>query len=341
MPVLYLTTPQSTLRRQAGRLLVEADGLLRPIGPIAHVERVCVMGAVSITPPALNLLLGAGCTVVFLTRQGRLKGLLARPATGEARGRLAQAHAVTQPAQRLALAGATVSRKVRAMRALLAERHRRDPSEALRSARLRLDRAAHRLPRATSTAALRGLEGAATAAYYRALATCFTGPLAFSGRRSRRPPRDEANALLSFLYVLLVQEASDALAVHGLDPSLGFLHDYRAGRPSLACDLAEPFRPLGVDRLALHLLNRAELRPEHFGEARGGGVHLHPDALPTVITAWETWLQAPVPAYAAAALTPSGPDAAVPAGLRGLLHRHARAVRARLLASTDVDALLA
>lgn len=344
MPALYLSTPGSVLRRARGRLYVDLGGERHALGPLAHIERVCVMGAVTLTPPALNLLLGSGCTVVFLTRTGRLKGVLARPATGDTRGRLAHVYAAGRPELRLRLAADRVRRKTEAMRALLAERHRRTPTEALRKAVRRLDRYAAGVTAARTVESLRGLEGTATAVYYRAFAGLFTGPLAFPGRRSRRPPRDPVNALLSFLYVLLTAEAAEVLTVYGLDPALGFLHSYRAGRPSLACDLVEPFRPLAVDRLVLRLCNRHEVRAEHFAADGQGGVRLTPAGMPVVLSAWETLLQEQVPAYAAAALavSPDGPAGApVLTGLRGLLHAHGRDLRTTLLGAADLEAWFA
>jgi len=349
MPVLYLTTPGSTLLRHRGALLIEAGEDRRSLGPLVQIDRACVFGAVSITPSALNLLLGAGCTIAFFTQTGRLKGMLARPGTGDTRVRLAQGGAAGMQDLRVRLAAGVVHRKLRALHALLAERHRRAPDEALRRGCGRLAARLRRIGAGASLAELRGLEGAATAAYYQALAGCFTGAVGFAGTRSRRPPRDPANALLSFLYTLLTAEAADVLAAYGLDPALGFLHGYRAGRASLACDLVEPFRSLAADRLALRLFNRNELRPEHFSTAEQTGVRLTPDGLRLVLAAYETLMQEPAPAYVAAALGPddgADDDAAGPSlpgtlpGLRGMLHLHARRLRGTLLARVNVDDLM-
>ena len=105
--------------------------------------------------------------------------------------------------------------------------------------------------------------------------------------RSRRPPLDPVNALLSFLYTLLTHDCRSALEAVGLDPSAGFLHRDRPGRPSLALDLMEELRPVLADRLALSLINRRQLRERDFERRDGGAVLLGDDGRRTVLTAWQ------------------------------------------------------
>ena len=105
--------------------------------------------------------------------------------------------------------------------------------------------------------------------------------------RSRRPPLDAVNALLSFLYVLLTHECRSACEAVGLDPAVGFLHRDRPGRPSLALDLMEELRPVFADRLALALLNRKQIQAEDFDWRDGGGVFLNENGRKTVLTAWQ------------------------------------------------------
>lgn len=145
--------------------------------------------------------------------------------------------------------------------------------------------------------------------------------------RSKRPPRDPFNALLSFLYTLLTAEAADALAATGLDPALGFLHAYRAGRASLACDLIEPYRSLAVDRLVVKLFNNSELAAEDFEDDPAHGTRMREETLRRVIAAWEAHLTADAPAYVVEGLGGMAVDAVgdvQPSSLRALLHRDAR-----------------
>jgi CRISPR-associated protein Cas1 len=138
-------------------------------------------------------------------------------------------------------------------------------------------------------AGLRGLEGEAALAYFTvfgALVRADGAAFAFGGR-SRRPPLDRVNALLSFLYAMLGHDCRSALEAHGLDPQVGFLHADRPGRASLALDLMEELRPVLADRLALSLINRRQLEARDFVVEGPGGVRLTDDARKRVLTAWQ------------------------------------------------------
>jgi CRISPR-associated protein Cas1 len=127
------------------------------------------------------------------------------------------------------------------------------------------------LPEAGSREEIMGLEGAAARAYFQAWAVCVDPAFGFTGR-NRRPPLDVVNSALSFGYAILLSEAVSALVATGLDPAIGFLHSEHDGRPSLALDLVEEFRPLVVDQVVMEALRRRRLRPEHGrrDEDRGG-----------------------------------------------------------------------
>jgi CRISPR-associated protein Cas1 len=136
---------------------------------------------------------------------------------------------------------------------------------------------------------LRGAEGEAAFNYFSVFNHLIRSPdaaIRFRGR-SRRPPLDPVNALLSFLYTLLTHDCRSAAEGVGLDPAVGFLHRDRPGRPSLALDLMEELRPALADRLALSLLNRRQLRARDFETRDGGAVLLTDDARRTVLTAWQ------------------------------------------------------
>jgi CRISPR-associated protein Cas1 len=155
--------------------------------------------------------------------------------------------------------------------------------------------AAHLLPaleavqQATSLDRLRGLEGDAAHEYFATFNGLITNPsesFVFHGR-SRRPPQDSVNALLSFLYVMLTQDARAACEAAGLDPAVGFLHTDRPGRPSLALDLIEEFRAFIADRVALTVINRQQVRSEGFTRDEAGGVTMGDDTRKTVLTAYQ------------------------------------------------------
>ncbi|HEX4811525.1 MAG TPA: CRISPR-associated endonuclease Cas1, partial [Nonomuraea sp.] len=136
-----------------------------------------------------------------------------------------------------------------------------------------------------------GWEGQAARLYFQGLAAMLrtTPDFASFTVRTRRPPTDPVNALLSFLYGLTRTLVHGATEQVGLDPYLGFLHGLRPGKPALALDLMEEFRPIHADRLALNLLNRKQLRAEHFETMPGGAVQLTEDGRRTVLTEWQAW----------------------------------------------------
>jgi CRISPR-associated protein Cas1 len=145
------------------------------------------------------------------------------------------------------------------------------------------------VPGATDLDILRGIEGEAARTYFEAL-NLLVRPeqrehFTMNGR-SRRPPRDRMNALLSFLYAMWMNDCRSAIEAAGLDPQLGFLHALRPGRAALALDLMEEFRPL-ADRLALTLVNRNQLAPDDFVEREGGAVLLDGDARKSVVVAYQ------------------------------------------------------
>ena len=146
------------------------------------------------------------------------------------------------------------------------------------------------VPGARNLAVLRGLEGQATALWFRLFAALLQPPWTFPGR-SRRPPADPANSLLSLGSTLLTQRVTAALEGRGLEPALGVLHEYRAGRPSLACDLVEPLRVPAVERWVLALCNQGQVQPADFGPGKGGGVYLQRGRFGYVVADWERhWL---------------------------------------------------
>ncbi|MFD2837531.1 CRISPR-associated endonuclease Cas1 [Azotobacter vinelandii] len=160
---------------------------------------------------------------------------------------------------------------------------------ALNITHKRLMRIADRLLLEQDVDVLRGLEGEAAQAYFGVFDHLIRVPdasLRFSGR-SRRPPLDAVNALLSFLYTLLTHDCRSALETVGLDPAVGYLHRDRPGRPSLALDLVEEFRPVLADRLALSLLNRRQLSAADFQTLDNGAVLLRDEARKQVLTAYQ------------------------------------------------------
>jgi CRISPR-associated protein Cas1 len=170
------------------------------------------------------------------------------------------------------------------------ENGREEDSAVLTATADELGRALARLEHATDLDAVRGIEGDEAKRYFAAL-TLLVRPEARQAftmnGRTRRPPLDRMNALLSFLYAMLMNDVRSAVESVGLDPQIGFLHALRPGRAALALDLMEEFRPLLADRLALTLINRRQINAEDFDEHSGGAVTLKDDARRAVVTAYQ------------------------------------------------------
>lgn len=277
---LYVTTQGTVLRLEHDTVRVLADRETRARLPLVRLDAIVVFGRVTVTTALIHRCAEDGRGVVWLSGHGRFRARLTGGTLGNVTLRRAQHLALSEPDQTLALARQFVAGKVQNARSLLL-RSARDSTEELDGCALRL--AAQRLGallgdvrQAADLNALRGLEGIAARSYFAVFARMVRADrdsFALAGR-SRRPPRDRANALLSFCYALLRSECEAALEGVGLDSQVGYLHALRPGRPALALDLMEELRPAVVDRLALRMINRRQVRAGHFDETPGGAVHL-------------------------------------------------------------------
>lgn len=272
MPPLYIVQQNTKIRIHNRKLRVEREAEA-PGGapevlaetPLVHVSEVVVFGNVGLTTPAIDTLLALGVPVAFLTRAGEYRGQLSGSLTPHVPLRRAQYERLGSPEFTLQMAKCFVEAKLRGLRVLL-QRRARDPADAAIGAAVeRIGQAIQTLPRKTTLGALRGLEGAASAAYFGAYRTLFAAEWRFTSRQ-RRPPPDPVNALLSFGYTLLAQLGAGAVQTVGLDPYAGFLHETVYNRPALALDLMEEFRPL-VDGVVLWCCAGGQLTPADFSPA--------------------------------------------------------------------------
>jgi CRISPR-associated protein Cas1 len=233
---------------------------------MAEVDEVLVFGSITLTPAAVAALLQRGIDTVFLTARGRYRGRLVGKPGRNVELRLAQFDRLRDPAVALALARAIVGGKVANQRYVLLRAQREQKREDLAEAIAGQRRLLGAIEEAESVEALRGLEGQAAALYFGALGKCIRNPQFTFTARTRRPPRDPANAMLSFGYTLLGTVMESAVLRVGLDPMVGVFHSPDYGRPSLVLDLIEEFRPVVVDALVLRVINRREVAPEDFEE---------------------------------------------------------------------------
>ncbi|MBA4067502.1 MAG: subtype I-C CRISPR-associated endonuclease Cas1 [Isosphaera sp.] len=290
---LYVVTRGATVRRDGLTLQVVVERAVRLTVPVHQVESVAAFGGVHVTPGAMALCAEHGAAVTYLTESGRLVARVDAPGSGNVLLRRAQYRLADDPAARAGVARCAVAGKVQNGRNLLlrAGREAADPADraALAAAAARLAGTLAALEADTDADTVRGREGDAAREYFGAFgAMVRVDRAAFApAGRTRRPPLDRMNALLSFLYSLLTHDCAAACAAAGLDPSVGFLHVDRPGRPGLALDLVEEFRPLLADRTALALVNRQQVRADGFEVRDGGAVWLSDGTRRTVLAEYQ------------------------------------------------------
>ncbi|HRE17481.1 MAG TPA: type I-C CRISPR-associated endonuclease Cas1c [Rhodocyclaceae bacterium] len=290
---LYITTPESYVHLDNQTLRVEVEKETRLRVPLHHLGAVVCFGHVSLSLPLMHRLADDGITLVLLDSNGRFKARLEGAVSGNVLLRQAQHRLAGEPEFALSLARNCVAGKVKNCRQVLLRgaREAKGENDVALLTRGSADLAAtlRALPGAGDLDTLRGFEGEAARQYFAAVSSLVrtnAREVFQMNGRSRRPPRDRVNALLSFLYSLLMNDCRSALEAVGLDPQIGFLHAIRPGRAALALDLMEEFR-FFADRLALSLINRGQLGPGDFVEREGGAVLLEGDARRTVLVSYQ------------------------------------------------------
>jgi CRISPR-associated protein Cas1 len=246
-----------------------------------------------VSPSLLHKCADEGRAVVMLDRNGRFRCRMVGKVSGNILLRHAQHLAVADDAKRTAIIRNLVAGKLQNARQVLMRGARETDSaeaqEALHGAAVLHGRGIERIAPATEVDFIRGIEGESAKVYFDTLDRMVTEnreTFRMTGR-NRRPPRDPMNSLLSFLYVMLLNDCVSAVEGVGLDPQMGFLHVMRPGRPSLGLDLMEELRPVLADRLALTLINRRQINEKHFEPRPGGAVYLNEDGRKTVVTAYQ------------------------------------------------------
>lgn len=289
---LYVTTQGAYLHRDHLSLQVEIEKKIALSVPIHQVQSVALFGNVLVSPGALDLCVESGAPVSFLTEHGRLTARVDAPASGNVLLRREQFRQADRPEKCMAFGRNIVAGKIQNQRTLLARSARESDNDADRDVITRaialLDRRLAGLELAATLDEVRGLEGEAAKEYFEAFTYMIRQQREhfLMSERNRRPPLDPLNALLSFSYAILVHDCASALMAAGLDPSVGFLHVDRPGRPSLALDLMEEFRPLVADRVVLALINRRQINPDGFIKLEGGAVEMTKETKKALLTTY-------------------------------------------------------
>jgi CRISPR-associated endonuclease Cas1/CRISPR-associated protein Cas4 len=287
---LYVQEPGARVTKSGEVLVVEVEDKKTQVA-IGDISELVLHGPVSLTTPALGAMLREGIPVTYASTGGWVLGHTVSTGHRNVAIRIAQSRAAFDERRSLAFARSLVAAKIRNCRVFL-RRNFKAGDEAERDATLEaLTRLADRAAYAPTEAELLGFEGEAAACYFRLFSTMLGEaardfPEFGFEKRTRRPPADPVNAMLSFAYSLLTRTWLTVLSGVGFDPYLGFYHRPHFGRPALALDMMEPFRPILADSTVIQAINNGEVKPDGF-LAAGPAVNLKPNARRAFITAYE------------------------------------------------------
>jgi CRISPR-associated protein Cas1 len=280
MSIVYITEQRSKVSKRGERMIVSKNGKVIEEIAVGTVEQVHIMGrGIHVTTPALIMLAQHNVELVYLTQNGRFQAAVNGPLHKHGQLRLKQARLGERVA--LSIAKQIVRGKLANQRALLQLLQAANPDEALNGIK-GIELMARRIGSVTDRETLLGLEGQGAVVYWRGFRALLKGEWGFD-RRAYYPPPDPINALLSFGYTLLANDVRAAVRTIGLDPYLGVFHVVDYGRPSLALDMMEEWRPIIVDAMVLGLVNQGVIQPHEFklvsnGYHKSPGVYLVDEA---------------------------------------------------------------
>jgi CRISP-associated protein Cas1 len=290
---LFVTTQGAYLAKEGETITVKVEGEARLRLPVHTIGGIVCFGNVSCSPFLMGFCAENGVGISFLSEHGRFLARVQGPVSGNVLLRREQYRLADDPKASADVARAVLTGKIANCRTVL-QRALRDHTDKMAVdevafAAKRLGNCLEILAREQPLDALRGCEGDAAHIYFKVfdhLIVAQKKDFSFE-ERNRRPPLDNVNALLSFIYTLLVHDIRSALETVGLDPAVGFLHRDRPGRPSLALDLMEEFRPFLADRLALSLINRQQVQAKGFQKSDSGAVLMTGETRKTLLVAYQ------------------------------------------------------
>lgn len=289
---LYITSDDAYVRKERETFVVEVNGQKAFQAPIHSIENIVCFGFKPLTPALMAFCAENNIGISYLSDTGRFLARVYGAQQGNVLLRKAQYAMADNENESLKIARPIVAAKVTNCRNLLQRHQRNHPDLAPDTLDSVVNSLGHRLTdiqRAQSLDELRGHEGECASLYFSVLSSLITSQrddFVFTVR-SKRPPLDPANALLSFLYAILANDVRSSLETVGLDPQVGFLHQLRPGRPSLALDLMEEFRAYLGDRIMLNLINLKQVTKKDFEVRESGEVRMSDEARKTVLTAYQ------------------------------------------------------
>lgn len=289
---LYITSDDAFVRKERETFVVELNNEKVFQAPIHSIENIVCFGFKALTPALMAFCAENNVGVSYLSNTGKFLARVYGAQQGNVLLRKTQYTLADNEFESLRIARPIVAAKVANYRHLLLRHQRNHPddcSDSVPSAAATMGNRLTEIERAESLDGLRGYEGECAMVYFGVLSSLITAQLedfTFS-HRTKRPPLDPANALLSFLYALLANDVRSALETTGLDPQVGFLHQLRSGRPSLALDIMEEFRAYLGDRIMLNLINLKQVTKSDFEIRESGEVRMSDDARKTLISAYQ------------------------------------------------------
>lgn len=291
--VLYITTPETYLSLDGENIVIKKDEHISTRLPLHNLENIVCFNWQGASPALMGACAERGIGLAFLSPNGRFLGRVSGKIRGNVLLRKKQYRVSEEETECVPIAASFVIGKIYNSRKVI-ERALRDHAMlvdkvSLTKASSFLKEILGALVSCERISELMAFEGSAAKIYFGVFDQLILQQKdAFQFvERSRRPPLDNMNSLLSFLYTLLTNEVMSALEAVGLDPYVGFLHTDRPGRPSLALDMMEELRPVFADRLALSLVNRRQVSAKGFAKKESGGILMDDETRKTVITAWQ------------------------------------------------------
>jgi CRISPR-associated protein Cas1 len=290
---LFVTTQKAYLAKEGEAVVVRVDKKTRLRVPIHTIGGIVCFGNVACSPFLMGFCAERDVSISFLTERGRFLARSNGPVSGNVLVRRAQYRRADKPDVSARIAAAIIAAKVANCRSVL-QRGIRDHKEKvdvpeLKSAVKRLGDSIKELKEGVPLDVLRGIEGNAASIYFNVfdqLIVANKEEFSFKGR-NRRPPLDKVNALLSFIYTLLMHDVRSSLEAVGIDPAVGFLHRDRPGRYGMALDLMEEFRPFLADRLTFSLINLGQVKKAGFSISESGAVYMDDETRKVVLTAYQ------------------------------------------------------
>lgn len=289
---LYITSDDAYVRKERETFVVEINNEKVFQAPVHSIENIVCFGFKALSPQLMAFCAESNVGISYLSENGKFLARVYGAQKGNVLLRKAQYDISDNEMESLAIARPIVAAKVANYRSLLLRHQRNHPDECPDSVSNAVGAMGERITKIQTVETLdvlRGYEGECAALYFGVLSALITvqrEDFIFTGR-TKRPPLDPANALLSFLYAILANDVRSALETTGLDPQVGFLHQLRSGRPSLALDIMEEFRAYLGDRIMLNLINLKQVTKKDFEIRESGEVRMSDDARKTVITAYQ------------------------------------------------------